>query len=92
MPTHEGEPLMHLSRISALPADAKRVLHIRSEVNQELNRRGGMKGPVDDLMIEESREDLRAEGLIVVNPIVFMFPNVVLRVLAQFDFPQRIEP
>lgn len=91
MSTHEGEPLIRFNRLSDLPLDAKRVLHIRSEVNQELNRRGGMKGPVDDLMIEDSREDLKIEGSKIINPIVFMFPNIVLRILAQFDSPQRIE-
>lgn len=95
-----GEPPIHLNKLSALPADAKRVLHIGSEVRNELKRKRaeGWSTPVNDLplhldknLIEESREDLIAEGSRVVNSIVFMFPNIVLRILAQFDFHQRVE-
>lgn len=78
----EGEPLIHFNNLSVFPGDAKRVLHIRREVAKELRLNGGMGTLVDDLIIEDSRADLKAEGARVAHPIVFMLPNAVLRVIA----------
>ncbi|MDP2649675.1 MAG: hypothetical protein Q8P10_02420 [bacterium] len=91
MSRQEGEPLMHLNRIAALPSDARAVLHIRSEVQKELRQGGGAGTPVDDLMIEDNRPDLKAEGIKVVHPITFILPTIVLRVLSQLNPLQKVD-
>lgn len=78
-----GEPPIHIGRIFAFPSDARRVLHIRDEVYKEMRQQGGRKTPIDDLIIEDRREDLRREGEQVVHPIAFLLPNVFLEVLAR---------
>lgn len=85
MARQECEPLIHLNKISAFPRDARHVLHIRSEVQQELASKGGKQGPVDDLTIEENRADLQVEGSQVVHPIAFMLPTVVLKFLSRLE-------
>lgn len=91
MTRQEGEPLIHFSKITALPSDARVVLHIRSEVQQELRKGRSAGTPVDDLIIEDNRPDLKAEGARVAHPIAFMLPNIVLKVLSQLDSLQKID-
>lgn len=67
------------------------MLHIRKEVQKELTKRGSMQGPVDDLVIEEGREDLRAQGREVVHPITFLLPSGILHILSHLDTAQRVE-
>lgn len=79
----EGEPLIHFDRLSSFPKDARKVLFIRSEVNGELTRRRGTTGPVDDLVIEETRQDLQQVGSKVIHPIAFILPNIALQIIAK---------
>lgn len=48
-----------------------------------IEKRGGKQTPVDDLIIEDSREDLKAEGAKVIHPIAFMLPNAFLKILSR---------
>lgn len=91
MRNKEGEPIIHLNRLTSLPSDAQKVLWIRQEVQRELKQRSQQETPIDDLIIEGHNPTLRRLGSEVVNPIVFMFPNPLLWLLSQFESYQIIE-
>ncbi|MCL5784500.1 MAG: hypothetical protein M1142_04075 [Patescibacteria group bacterium] len=76
-------------KLWTIPSDAKIILEIKRAVEIELAKRGGKKGPIDDLIIEDelltgSRHDLWMQREKVKSPALFLFPVGVLRFLSYF--------
>ena len=76
----KGEPLV--SNFTSLPKDARLVLEIREKVSQQLKNEPPSH-PVRDLEIEHERDDLMALNRQVSNPLAFMLPSSLLKLLTK---------
>lgn len=78
--------LIDPTRLSEFPNDASLVLEIRERVLSMVpSKKSLWQTPVDDLVAEANDPYAQELGHMVVHPIAFLFPNIILEILSIFD-------